>query len=80
MADYSDDPTENGIYMDCLNMDTRIDTRNTYTNYKHPHGNGNQSQHRAVATWGTLAAILDRLFFLVYLLVIILSTVFIFPR
>ncbi len=64
---------ENGIYMECLNNTNGSRTVKSRETKK-------LLAAEATARYRTLAAILDRIFFMVYLVAIILSTVFIFPR
>ena len=68
-----DDTNENGMYMECLNSSNGSRSSSSYDKKGLKYA-------EATARWRTLAAILDRIFFLLYFVAIILSTVFIFPR
>ncbi len=68
-----DETNENGMYMECLNSSNGSRSPRSYDKKGLRYA-------EATARWRTLAGILDRVFFLLYLIAIILSTVFIFPR
>ena len=83
-----DDARDNGIYMECLNPSAGI--QRAQQQQSNPDSFSEQSPlkqpdeyHRAERpdpNWTLIASILDRLFFFVYLFIIILSIAFIFPR
>ena len=70
-----DDSADREVYMQCFNNGSTLQRETSQ--FRSP---DSRTITKHDGSWNLIAAILDRCFFLIYLIVIIFSTLFIFPR